>query len=146
MHIQLSPFQEAFFPDYLRWFSDPVLNRALGPMTEDDPWLEAIRNPYSGLQMAAHSKHELVGVIGIDFPDADHPFCIITNLAVRPDLRGKGLGSAILRDIFAHFSCPRWRAYVDPPNTLAQRFLARNGWQRLPEGTDPPDMFTYEYA
>ena len=40
MHLEFRRFQEEDYPEYASWFTDPELNRRLGPIDQD--WLEAV--------------------------------------------------------------------------------------------------------
>ncbi|UXY16890.1 GNAT family N-acetyltransferase [Chitiniphilus purpureus] len=57
----------------------------------------------------------------------------ITDIAVRPDLKGQGIGRAmmqVLLDDPALRHAPRWQASVAADNPAALAFFLRLGWQR----------------
>jgi hypothetical protein len=40
--LQIRKFLREDFPEFRTWFADPELNRRLGPMEEDDEWLDVL--------------------------------------------------------------------------------------------------------
>lgn len=131
--LYLRPFQRSDFPVYRRWFEDPWLNRALGPI--DEEWLETVLNETDGAQYAVLKDKELVAVTGLKWGDPEHPYQVVTDLAVAPHRRRCGIGRQTLTALFLQagpFNYDRWIAYVSPDNLGARQFLTRLGWSVSP--------------
>src|SRR5262249_55078432 len=111
--VQFRKFTRADFPEYKSWFMDPELNRQLGPM--DDEWLEYVLNEQDGAQYTIFRDDEIVAVLGILLPDERRPDYYITDLAVKPSLRGQRIGSGTLQKLFELLPLKpgqKWRAFV----------------------------------
>ncbi len=136
MHFVYAPFREADFPEYKSWYEDADLHARLGPM--DDEWLTHVMKKEDGLQYSVFLDGALIAVIGLLLPNERHPAYYITDVAVKPSLRSKGVGSEILQQFMVwHGSetCRTWRAFVDARNSQAKAFFERNGWS----SSDAPD-------
>jgi ribosomal protein S18 acetylase RimI-like enzyme len=75
----------------------------------------------------------MVGVVGVIFPVMDHPYYVITNLAVHPELKRKGIGTQIinlLKDYYTLNEGEYWVTYVHINNRIAQNFISKVGWVR----------------
>lgn len=145
--LRLSKFAEEDFPEYRSWYDDAELNLRLGPM--DDEWLECVLNETDGRQYSVFEDEELVAVIGVTFPAADHPACFITDLAVKPSRRRHGIGSRVLAELMTlHRLEPgqTWNAVVDVKNAGARRFLEKNGWRCVTPTPDAHGMLALEIA
>ena len=128
--LTLHPFSRHHYPAYAHWFADPRIDDALGPM--DEAWLEHVLDDDEGVQYAVCVGDQLVGVVGLLLGDANHDYPVITDLAVRPDLIGSGVGSRILNLVYERHPLPpgrRFVTYVATRNQPAQRFFERNGWE-----------------
>lgn len=151
MHLDLiiNKFKTEDFPTYLAWFKDPELNKRLGPMKEDDEWLEYILQEIDGATYSVFRDKLLVAVIGIVLPSKEYPHFTITNIAVNPAWRNQGLGTAALKKVMDVHTLKKgeyWLAYVDEKNPRAKSFFERNGWtfpRKTPEKTG---MFLCEYG
>ena len=133
--LTLHPFARHHYPAYARWFADDRIDDALGPMDED--WLAYVLHDDEGVQYAVSAGDLLVGVVGLVLGDADHDYPVITDLAVRPDLIGSGVGSRILDLVYERHPLPagrRFVTYVATRNQPAQRFFERNGWEMTAAG------------
>ncbi len=138
MVLKFLPFRREFYDEYASWFSNPELNRHLGPMGND--WLEAVLSePESdGATWAVFRDKELVGVVEIKYPTGYQMPAGITAVAVKPALRGQGIGSEIVREILSRDHAKGLLdhvGYVSPGNPGAQRFLEKLGFARI--GVDP---------
>lgn len=118
-----------------KWFEDETLNNELGPL--DEEWLEYVLAEESGVQLvyceADGSPAALVGCVW-DPAGIEHG---ITDLAVNPSRRNKGVGRRALNETLAWSGHPRskhWVAFVDPENSVAFSFFVALGWQH--EGRD----------
>lgn len=130
-------FKAEDFAEYKLWFQDALLQRELGPM--DDEWLDAVLNEKDGCEYSVVRNRELVAVIGVKFPQAEHPDFYLTDFAIKPSLRGKGFGSQILAELLQlHPIKPHqtWRGFVSCGNEQAKGFFRKNGWVI---GSEPDD-------
>jgi len=137
-------FKKEHFPEYLSWFQDAELNKHLGPLKENDEWLNYVIREQEGLTenkgctYSVFQNTDLVSVIGIAFPDKEHPTYCITNIAVKPSLRATGIGSRILQNVRNLHLLKKgeyWSAHVDEKNPKAKLFFENNGWDCV---TQPP--------
>lgn len=138
-------FERADFIEYRRWYEDAQLNRQLGPL--DEEWLEYVLHETDGVQLCFLRADELIAVAGIKFPDEDHPFYVITDLAVKPSLRGQGIGTETLSRLlqaseFNQSLC--WRAFVMPDNLSARAFFLRCGWRCIALPSEQDEMYIFE--
>ncbi len=142
--MELKKFTRDLYSEYKSWFADPELDRRLGPM--DEEWLECVLAETDGVEYAAFQNGEMVGVVGIKFPDAEHPVYTITDLAVKPELKGKGVGSQMLSRLMEMHPLKEheyWVGYVDEKNPKAGRFLESNRWTRMSTQPDEHGMIEY---
>lgn len=138
-YMQMRLFEAHDFPIYQSWFQDPWLQQALGPMDED--WLSYILQDKTGAQFSFLEKEALNCVIGLTWASETHPENIITDIAVRPDLRGHGLGKQALNLLISQQQNGHpWIAYVEQNNSKAAAFFDRLGWQKSME-----DMLRFTY-
>jgi len=98
---------------------------------EDEEWLELVLSERDGAQYSVFDKEVLVAVVGIVFPDDEFPYYTITDLAINPGLRRKGIGAQILKDLPLLHPLKknwRWRAHVSKSNPKALQFFQKQGW------------------
>lgn len=144
MNLTFSAFKKEDFPEYLSWYSDAELNLHLGPMKENDEWLQAVLGEADGKHYSVFGERKLIAVIGVIFPTPDHPEYFITDFAVNPILRSQGLGTTILHQLMQIHSLKAgqsWKAVVDAKNPKAKAFFERSGWKSSEEH-DEHGMFT----
>lgn len=144
--MRYARFQQADFAEYRQWFSDPDLNKHLGPM--DHAWLDYVLTDTTGMELSCFQGGELVAVVGICYPTAEHATYVITDLAVNPALRGTGIGRTVLEQLVRAdelAATPVWLAYVMADNPGAKAFFERLGWTciAVPSPTDDKYTFTY---
>jgi ribosomal protein S18 acetylase RimI-like enzyme len=143
LEFYFSPFAREHYPEYKSWFKDPLLAKALGSIDED--WLAHILNDTTGAELAVTSQQQLIAVIGLSYPQPDHPYYVITNLAIRPDLRRAGLGTQVLESLRQHYPLENevyWVCYIDMANVAAQHFIEKNNWHKV--GPIEDNMIRYE--
>ncbi len=144
--MQIRPFQAKDLPPYESWFADPVLDAQLGPM--DRVWMEqGLVDPDRALYSILRGE-ELVAVVGINLPSPAHPYYFVTDLAVRPPLRGSGIGRAVMGLVMNRRELqgsPLWRASVRPDNPGALAFLLKLGWTRLEMGNPFDELLEFEF-
>ena len=134
MSLQFVAFRREFYEEYLSWFADAELNRHLGPMGED--WLGAVLSEpeNEGVTWAVFRGAELVGVASVSYDPENKRPAGITAVAVKPALRGQGIGSEIMREVLARDHARGIREHtgiVSPDNPGAQRFLEKLGFERV---------------
>jgi len=99
----------------------------------DEEWLEAVLTEIDGCQYSVFDVKQLVAVVGIKFPSEKYPAYYITDVAVHPQLRGEGIGKAVLRQLERLHPLVKdqtWRAWVATDNPKAKHFFEKNGWQQ----------------
>ena len=130
MTLSFAKFKATDFPEYRSWYDDPELNKHLGPPV-DQEWLDYVIAETDGCQYSVFDDGELVAVVGIKFPDAVHPAYTVTDIAVKPQLRERGIGSQVIADLIElHKLKPGqlWAAFVSVNNPRARSFLEKRGW------------------
>lgn len=141
-------FQKEDYSEYLEWFQDNELNRRLGPMEEDDEWLGYILNQKDRCTYSIFINKKLVGVIGIEFPKMEYSTYCITNIAVKPFLRGSGIGREILNktiELHPLQDGQFWNTYIDKKNPKAKSFFESNGWKKVSKQSKNNEMILMEY-
>ncbi|PJI49304.1 MAG: GNAT family N-acetyltransferase [Pseudomonas sp.] len=144
--MQIRPFQAEDIPPYESWFDDPVLYAQLGPM--DRYWLEQVLKDADKAQYSILRGGLLVAVVGVCLPTPAHPYYFVTDLAVRPELRGSGVGREVMTLVMSRAelqSNPLWRASVRPDNPAALAFLIKLGWTRLEMGNPFDELLEFEF-
>jgi len=95
--LKLLKFKPEDFEEYKSWYKDVNLAKELGPM--DKEWLNAVLKEKDGQEYSAFNKENLVAVVGIKFPNTEHPYYFITDIAVKPSLKNQGIGSQVLQKL-----------------------------------------------
>jgi RimJ/RimL family protein N-acetyltransferase len=143
MHLQFRRFQLEHYPEYASWFVDPELDRQLGPMDRD--WLDAVLSePESeGVTWAVFRENEMIAVVETFFDLKNNLSAIITGLAVKPHLRGQGIGTAVLRMILSyhqHRGITKHIAYISIDNLAGRRCAEKAGFVSV---TSEPDEYGF---
>lgn len=128
--IELREIGENDWSWLINWFRDPWLNRELGPL--DQAWLQHVINNSDGVELVAEISEQPIGMIGIAWADNTHPFHGITDLAISPKLRRRGLGRRVLKQAMkwpGHPPTKGWIAFVNKENTPSARLLLSVGWR-----------------
>lgn len=149
MELNFRAFTAEDFPLYQRWYEDAILNASLGPMNMNDEWLTCVLNQKDAIQYSVFLAGGLVAVVGVQFPSFGYPFYCITDLAIKPALRGQGIGSLILQKLLNLHQlqdAQTWRAFVDVRNPEAKLFFEKNDWKTLLPDPDSHGMVTMEYC
>lgn len=135
MNLELRKFNRGYYHEYVSWFADPELNRRLGPMAGDEgkDWLQAVlTQPESeGEEWAVFLDTGLVAVVGTVFDPEGLLPPGITELAVKPDLRRKGIGAAVLQKVFSlHRSrgITQHLAYIHVDNDAGRKCAEKAGF------------------
>ena len=144
MQLRIRPFARGDFAEYQNWFSDRQLRQSLEGV--DEQWLDHVLNDPSGQQFIANdiADQTMVACIGVCFAVHDHPMHVITDIAIKPDRRGQGIGRAtvgLVIDEIEQGMSIAWGAYVAPENVGAQRFFAALGWKADHDPSDDMVLF-----
>lgn len=142
--MELHPFQAGHFQDYADWFEHRAIESALGHI--DEEWLHHILSNPEGIEFAALQEGRLVAVVGVTYPNTNHPYWVITNLAVVPERFRQGIGTLVLDGLFQKISLQAgeyWVTYVHFTNFSALNFLKKNGWKAVPGEAE--GMIRFEY-
>ncbi len=111
----------------------------------DAEWLKHILQETSSCEYSVFCGNELVAVVGITFPNADHAEYVISDFAIKPSLRNAGIGSLVLERLLkVHVLKPNesWIAFIDIKNPRAKNFFEKNGWLCESEQSDEHGMLT----
>ncbi len=138
----LVTFQAHHFPSYQDWFSDASLAKYLGPV--DEEWLQCVLEEKDGAQYAMLDNGNLVGVAGVKHPTSDHPYYVLTDIAIAPQERKKGYGAKLLKALYEQYHDLYWLCYIDLDNSSAIAFFTRQGWQEEPSKSDA-EMLAFRY-
>ncbi len=138
------PFSRAHYDTYRQWFEDTDLNKQLGPI--DEEWLMHVLQEEDGQQYAVFHDNVMVGVIGVKHPFGAYNQLTITDIAVQPKMKGKGIGSAILSELshqYPGIERNRWVAYVALSNSPAMAFFIKNKWVQIKDREVADDMIKF---
>ena len=146
INFKLKLFQREHYAEYASWFTDPELNRHLGPMDED--WLEAVLSqPKSaGVTWAIFSGIELIAVVETVFDPERRLTAGITAIAVKPNLRRQGIGAMVLQQILSiHKSkgIVEHVTYASIHNSGGRRCVEKVGF--VPATTEPDERGYIEF-
>jgi GNAT superfamily N-acetyltransferase len=144
----LRRFTKDDFAEYRSWYANGELDRHLGP-APDQTWLDHVLSEVDGAQLSFLRDEELVAVVGVNFSNSSNPFYTITDLAVKPSLRGQGIGSDALTPTLKFFALETgesWQAFVDARNPGAKTFFEKLGWYGKEQVPDEHGMFRLALA
>jgi len=71
--------------------------------------------------------------VGPEHPALQDAWCLV-DLAVAPEARGRGIGSALMETLLASQPCPRALLSTEVSNATARRLYERRGWTYLHRG------------
>lgn len=141
----LVPFEQHHFKEYQSWFTEPTLAQFLGPL--DEEWLTAVLSEKDGAQYAFVADGLLIGVVGLKFPVPDHPYYVLTDIAVNPKQYQQGWGSKILRGLLRRYPLDGqqyWLCFIDVTNTAALAFVKKHGWTEDREQSEA-ELLAFRY-
>lgn len=149
MELKFREFRRTDFSEYLSWFQDSELNKYLGPMHDNDEWLQEVLSEQPGsIDYSVLVGDTLVAVVGLYLPKADYPHFVLSNLAVKPLLRGQTIGKKVIEELIKRHSLlsgQSWLAFVDKENGSAWRLFTKCGWERVANVVTPNEMYLFEY-
>ena len=131
MNLEFKRFKKAYYTEYASWFSDPALNRHLGPM--DLAWLEATLSQLEsqGVTWAVFCSRELIAVVETSFEEENCLPAAITAIATKPSFRQRGIGTSVLqmiRKLHGSKGISEHIAYVCVDNEAGRRCLTKAGF------------------
>ncbi len=95
-------FTAGYFEEYRAWFSDPIIRQHLGEEVTEE-WLGFVLSDDTGQQLCVLVDNQLNAVIGVVFPTQQFPAYVISDIAIKPDLRGSGIGRQVIENLLAKF-------------------------------------------
>lgn len=127
MRITLRPFQRNDLTEYRSWFEDEELSRRLAYPT--DEWFAHVSAGDAARSWAASANGQLVAQVQAD---REGPRGYI-DFAVRPGLRGQGIGTAVLGAFLSGpgQAYPILDARIEPDNLASLGCCARCGFTLL---------------
>jgi len=125
-------FSSQHFEEYCSWFEEEELNRWLGPKP-DIAWLKYVLEDQTGQQYSVFKEGEIVAVVGIVFPIGSHPYCVITDIAVCPKQKGKGIGKTVINQLLQLYPQTTFKTFVEVKNFKAIAFFESLGWEKTEE-------------
>ncbi len=133
MDLEFRRFRRDDYAGYAPWFGDPDLARWLGPMDTD--WLDAVLSePESeGVTWAVVRGETLTAVVETCFDPQDASLAYIRAIAVKPALRGQGIGTAVMLQLFDHHArqgIMEHITFISIRNPESIRFHERLGFVR----------------
>ena len=146
MDFELKRFQQEHYAEYASWFTDPELDRHLGPI--DRERLDAVLSQAeaAGVTWAIFRHRDLVAVVETLF-DPENPFAAaITAIAVKPSLRRQGIGTSVLQLILALHrknGIVEHVVYISLDNIGGQRCATRAGF--VPVTSEPDERGYIEF-
>jgi RimJ/RimL family protein N-acetyltransferase len=131
MDLEFKRFQKEHYAEYASWFSDPELNRHLGPM--DLTWLEAVLSqPESqGVTWAVLEGQALVSIVETVLDKENHLPAAVTALATKPTLRQRGIGTTVLQMVLKrhkNVGISEHVAYISADNEAGRRCAVNAGF------------------
>lgn len=142
----IQKFQSKDFKEYQSWYKDPSLQKHLGP-TPDLEWLNYVLAGNNGCQYSFFENNQLVGVLGLVFPDSQYPDFYVTDISVNPEFRQQGIGAkmiALLAKKHPLKSEQTYKAFVEIKNKPAQFFFKKLGWKLENKIPDKDSMLTFK--
>ncbi|MDX8443495.1 GNAT family N-acetyltransferase [Mesorhizobium australafricanum] len=130
MQISFRLFTVDDLPEFRAWFADAELSRRLSFPT--DEWFAYVTAGGAARSWVALDADRMIAQMQVDREDAERGYL---DLAMRPHLRGRGLGAAVL----AAFLSGPGRAYpilegrIEPDNAASLACCRRCGFVILPE-------------
>ena len=143
MDLKYRKFGRRDFDEYRSWYSDALLNEALGPAV-DHEWLDYVLSDETGIQYVAILDERLVGTFGLVKPVPEFRFWALTDIAVNPEYRKQGIASTILAALPELTGTNQVVAFVMQNNKVAFEMFTRAGW--LKDESLHSDMYRFEMA
>ncbi|WJR67954.1 GNAT family N-acetyltransferase [Neorhizobium sp. CSC1952] len=133
MDIWFRPFGETDLPEYRTWFAaDEELSRRIS--YPDDIWFGHVRRPENACWASVDHTNTLIAVLQVDREDGTG----YLDIALRPERRGRGLGTAVLSAFLAGpghgYGVIEGR--ISPDNAAALALVRRCGFTLLPDPDD----------
>ncbi|MEL6941792.1 MAG: GNAT family N-acetyltransferase, partial [Bacteroidota bacterium] len=85
---------------------------------------------------------KMIAVLGIALPTEESPCLVITDIAVHPKLRGKGIGKAVIHHLLQLYPQASFKTFVDEKNINAISFFEHLEWKKM-EVIDEDGMWVF---
>ena len=99
----------------------------------------------TGKQYSIVQKDKMIAVLGTVLPTKTFPFLVITDIAIHPKLRGKGIGQKVINNLLKLYPNVCFKAFVGEKNLKAISFFERLDWEKAEE-IDEDGMWAFTYA
>ena len=142
IQVELREFKRTDNIEYSSWFTDPSINKHLGPAWNSAELDQILREDPVAVLSAFHAN-EMVGVVALAFPDKEYPAYGITGVAVKPQAQRRGIGTATLSALQYYYRTPQgqeWVSFININNASAGKFMEKQGWKQA--GVEN-DMYRY---
>ncbi|NKN02712.1 GNAT family N-acetyltransferase [Rhizobium leguminosarum bv. viciae] len=130
MQISFRPLMIGDLPKLRAWFEDSELSRRLSFPT--DEWFAYVPNGEPARCWVAMQGDQLIGEVQVDRDGAERGYL---DLAVCPDLRGRGFGAAVLSAFLSGpgQAYPILEGRIEPDNAASLACCRHCGFAFLPE-------------
>ncbi len=130
MNVRFRLLNETDLPILRSWFEDAELSRRLSFPTDD--WFAHVTSPAACCWIGVDDAGEIVARVQVDREDAERGYI---DLTVRPDLRGRGLGVAVLGSFILGpgSAYPILEGRIAPDNVASLACVRRCGFEILQE-------------
>ncbi|GGA86671.1 hypothetical protein GCM10011491_12890 [Brucella endophytica] len=130
MQITFRPFESDDLPEFRAWFADAELSRRLS--FPDDEWFAYVTAGAAARCWVVLEAGRTIAQVQVDREDSVRGYL---DFALRPDLRGRGTGAAVLS---AFLSGPgrdyaALEAHIEPDNAASIACCRRCSFTILPE-------------
>ena len=145
--MKIQKFRLEDYTEYKSWYENQTIREHLGT-PPDKEWLAYILKGKDGAEYSFFEKGTLVAVIGIVFPDKEHPHLYITDIAVNPKIQRQGIGEKVLNKLVETHPIKigqSYMAFVDIKNNTAQAFFKKLGWLCANSVPDNDNMLTFTF-
>jgi RimJ/RimL family protein N-acetyltransferase len=144
--IVLVPLDEAGLSTLEAWFRDAELRRRMGGSLPLGRWFAFMRSEPGYLAWMAQEEHFPVGMVSLETsPDETAS----VGLIVKPELRNRGYGKRILREVLSRAEVAPLRALevgVEADNSAGLRCAAAVGFSGWTSEPDADGFLTFVYA
>ncbi|WP_159591905.1 MULTISPECIES: GNAT family N-acetyltransferase [Chelativorans] len=130
MAIHFRLIDRSDLPALRSWFGDEELLRRISYPT--DEWFSPVSGSDARAWVALDDSGALVGQIQVDFDEPEQGYI---DFMIRPDLRGRGLGKAVLTAFVSGPSgeFPILEGRIEPDNVASLSCVQSCGFQLLPD-------------
>ena len=142
--MYLREFERTDNVEYTSWFSDPSMNKYMGPAWSSEE-LDQIFDEEPPSVFSALHRGELIGVVSLALPNNINSSFGVTGVAVKPQKQRQGYGAKMLDALQSYFNTPKgqeWIGFISINNSSAQHFIEKQGWKK---GGVENEMYRYSF-